>query len=116
MSNETHAREDGTIRCNHYGAGRQPWDDVLDNDWGPEFCAGNILKYIRRSKEPESDLVKARWYYERLNELSRGDKLPRKVSRYSPKLHRQVSVGRANAVLIRLLDMLTKDEAISLRG
>jgi hypothetical protein len=115
MSNETHVRDDGTIRWNHYGAGRQPWDDVLEEDWGPEFCAGNILKYIRRSKEPESDLVKARWYYDRLIELSRGTITPKRSARYA-EANRQLAVGRACAVMVRLLDMLTKDEVISLKG
>ena len=57
--------EDGTTRKAHYGAGRQPWDDMLDLGWGPHFAAGSALKYVRRymNKNGEDDLKKGRWYY-----------------------------------------------------
>lgn len=62
---------DGTVRKAHYGAGRQPWDDIVDAGWGAEFAAGNALKYVRRykAKNGEDGLEKGRWYYARLVEL-----------------------------------------------
>lgn len=59
---------DGTVRKVHYGAGRQPWDDVVDAGFGPVFAACNVLKYVRRAaaKNGADDLKKARWYFERL--------------------------------------------------
>ena len=59
-------------RAAHYGAGRQPWDDILDAGWGPAFAAGNALKYVRRAaaKNGEDDINKARWYYHELLELA----------------------------------------------
>ena len=63
-----HKAEDGTLRKSRYGAGRQPWDDIKDAGWGPAFAAGNVLKNLRRSKEPEHSLESAKWYWARLNE------------------------------------------------
>lgn len=59
---------DGTVRKQHYGSGRQPWDDIVAAGWGPHFAAGNVLKYIRRAsaKNGADDVKKARWYYEQL--------------------------------------------------
>lgn len=58
-----------TKRESHYGAGRQPWDDIVDAGWGPAFAAGNVLKYLRRNKDdPAGDLEKARWYWGQLRE------------------------------------------------
>lgn len=62
-----------TVRKTYYGAGRQPWDDILAQGWGPEFAAGNVLKYIRRIKTPEDDLKKARWYAEELSKMCEKD-------------------------------------------
>ena len=64
----THQADDGTTRQSYYGAGRQPWDDIKDQGWGPAFAAGNVLKYLRRPSkcEPEKDLEKARWYFDEL--------------------------------------------------
>ncbi len=52
-----------------YGDGRQPWDDIVLAGWAPEFAAGNVLKYLRRTKAPEHSLESARWYYQRLKEM-----------------------------------------------
>ena len=98
----------GVPRQDHYGAGRQPWDDILDAGWAPEFAAGNVLKYLRRSKDPEHSLEAARWYYARLLELSRGE-LPSAAwesSRSGPRLF----IGRACAVRARLEALLTSEE------
>lgn len=54
-------RPDG--RKAHYGVGRQPLDDIVDQGWGPAFCAGNILKYLRRDKQVEDSRAKAKWYW-----------------------------------------------------
>jgi hypothetical protein len=69
MINEPeHIAEDGTTRKSHYGAGKQPWDFIVEAGWGPEFAAGNVLKYIRRApnKNGADDVKKARWYYAEL--------------------------------------------------
>lgn len=57
-------RADG--RKAHYGSGRQPLDDIVDAGWGPAFCAGNVLKYMRRDKQVEDSRRKAKWYWDRL--------------------------------------------------
>lgn len=66
----TPERADGSTRESYYGAGRQPWDDIVAGGFGAEFAAGSILKYLRRTKgEREKDIEKARWYFARLAEL-----------------------------------------------
>lgn len=75
----THVAIDGTVRQNHYGAGRQPFDDIKDAGWAPQFAAGNVLKYLRRNKQPEHSLESARWYYNELSKLADRDREARKV-------------------------------------
>lgn len=75
---EAAPRDDGTVRQAHYGAGRQPWDDIMDLGWGPEFAAGNVLRYLRRDPglkgvDRERDLRHARWYYAALCKLGSTD-------------------------------------------
>lgn len=71
---ESKPREDGTIRRAHYGSGKQPWDEILELGWGPHFAAGNVLKYLRRTKDVGHSLDSARWYWARLHEmLERGN-------------------------------------------
>lgn len=65
--NEEAKRDDGTQRKVHYGAGRQPWDDIKAAGWGPGFAAGHVLKYLRRAKDVEHSLESARWYWTELN-------------------------------------------------
>jgi len=57
-------------RKDHYGSGKQPWDTMVELGIAPGFAAGNILKYLRRSKEPAHSEESARWYYMRLKELA----------------------------------------------
>lgn len=65
---------DGTIRKQHYGDGKQPWDDMLTLGWAPYFAAGSALKYVRRykNKNGDDDLAKGRWYFARLKEMFMG--------------------------------------------
>lgn len=58
-------------RAAHYGDGVQPWDHIRTAGWGPEFAAGNALKYVRRyqNKNGEDDLAKGRWYYHELVQM-----------------------------------------------
>lgn len=56
-----------------YGEGRQPWDDILELGWGPEFAAANVLKYLRRSKSPEHSLESAQWYFRELCKMALAD-------------------------------------------
>lgn len=64
-------RIDQSGRQDYFGEGRQPWDEIVDVGFGPQFAAGSILKYIRRTKgEREKDIAKAAWYWARLIELS----------------------------------------------
>lgn len=69
-----HVAQDGTVRKSHYGAGRQPWDDIREWGWAPHFAAGNVLKYVRRAaaKNGEDDLKKARWYWAELRKMAGG--------------------------------------------
>ena len=63
---------DGTVRKVHYGAGKQPWDSIVEQGWGAQFAAGNVLKYVRRAaaKNGEDDIAKANWYFTRLREMA----------------------------------------------
>ena len=84
---------DGTTRKAHYGAGRQPWDDIKDLGWGAEFAAGNALKYVRRhkAKNGADDLAKGRWYFAELTKLA-------------------LAKARATQVLHELLGAITPEE------
>jgi hypothetical protein len=50
-------RIDDSERKSWYGAGRQPFDVIVeDTPWAVGFCTGNILKYLRRhGKQPLND-------------------------------------------------------------
>lgn len=65
-----HTASDGTTRKTHYGAGRQPWDDIKELGWAPEFAASNVLKYLRRTKDPLHSRSSARWYFHELQVLA----------------------------------------------
>lgn len=109
-----HVAADGTVRKDHYGAGRQPWDDIVDEAWAPEFAAGNALKYVRRhkAKNGEDDLAKGRWYYERLVAMAKGTgSLPSRGEAWLPKAIQSRSI----TVLKRLQAMLTDEERDALR-
>lgn len=55
--------QDGTKRKAHYGEGEQPWDIIKRMGFGPEFAAGCVLRYIRRTKDPAHSLESAKWYW-----------------------------------------------------
>jgi hypothetical protein len=95
----THVHGDGTTRQNHYGQGEQPWDAIKTVGWGPEFAAGNVIKYLRRTKDIEHSIESARWYWARLHEDT-----------YSYEQNR-----RLPSVLYKLEQMLTPDEFNKLR-
>jgi hypothetical protein len=63
---------DASVRKKHYGDGKQPWDIIVEAGWGPAFAAANVLKYIRRTKNPEHSFESACWYYRQL--VVRGNK------------------------------------------
>ena len=63
-------RVDTSERKEWYGDGEQPWDAIVRAGWGPEFAAGNIVKYLRRTKDREHSLQSAQWYWQRLHELA----------------------------------------------
>lgn len=89
----TSERADNSKRQSYYGTGRQPWDDIVEAGWWIPFAAGNVLKYLRRSKDPERDDGKARWYLDRLREAS-GD----------------ADLIPAQRALATLQEMLTREE------
>lgn len=64
---------DGTIRKAHYGAGKQPWDEIKELGWAEHFAGGCVLKYVRRhkAKNGQDDLDKARWYWTELDKLGK---------------------------------------------
>jgi len=52
----------------HYNQGNVEIIDAIE-DWGLNFCEGNVVKYVARHRhknEPLEDLNKAKWYLERL--------------------------------------------------
>lgn len=68
-------RDRGDGRQAHYGAtGPQPWDLCKKLGWAQYGAAFSILRYLRRTKQPERDLKHARVYYGWLKELALIDK------------------------------------------
>lgn len=54
----------------HYNTGKIEVIDAIE-DWGLDFCEGNVIKYVARAKHKGNeleDLNKAHWYLERLIE------------------------------------------------
>ena len=54
----------------HYNQGTIEVIDAIE-DWGLDFNAGNVVKYVARHQhktEPLEDLKKARWYLDRIIE------------------------------------------------
>lgn len=92
-----HLDENGVARKDHYGADKQPWDTIKEKGWDSFFAAGNVIKYLRRTKEPDKDLEKARWYYDRLMEAALND-----------------PTGRASAISTSLGRELTTEEQLRL--
>lgn len=68
------APDRGDGRKIHYGAGRQPLDDIIEKGWAPEFCAGNVLKYLRRDKNRGHSIESARFYSNLLIKLIEADR------------------------------------------
>jgi uncharacterized protein DUF3310 len=94
--------DDGTVRKAHYGTGKQPWDIIVESYWGAQFAAGNVLKYIRRApnKNGDDDVRKARWYFQRLIEMS---------------MHKDpLERDRVRVVYAHLCNLLTTEEIITL--
>lgn len=60
----------------HYNQGKYEVIDVID-DWGLDFCAGNVVKYVARHEHKTNgldDLKKAQWYLNRLIERYNDEK------------------------------------------
>ena len=67
---EALARREAVAHPAHYNQGNIEVIDAIE-DWGLDFNAGNVVKYIARHKHkanPVEDLKKARWYLDRLIE------------------------------------------------
>lgn len=58
MTDGTHKASDGTVRKSYYGAGKQPWDIMVELGWGAPYAAGCVLKYLRRPDKNPFALVK----------------------------------------------------------
>ncbi len=70
----------GDGRKVHYGAGKQPIDTWIELGWAPYAYAANVVKYLRRTKEPEHSLESAQVCYRMLREaISPDDPIPGKV-------------------------------------
>ena len=64
------ARYEAVNHPPHYNQGNIEVIDAIE-DWGLDFNAGNVVKYVSRHQhkaEPLEDLKKARWYLDRLIE------------------------------------------------
>lgn len=95
---------DAYPRKAHYGPkGKQHWDDMLANGWGPHFAGGCILRYLRRDKAVEHSRESAAWYYDRLFDGVAGE-LP------GPSAPRDWT-----AVLVRIEAVLTTEELLIVR-
>jgi len=103
---------DNTPRKAHYGDGEQPWDVIVRLGWGPAFAAGNVLKYLRRSKHPEHSLESAAWYYARLVEgCAQEPQMGASTRRY-----KFIPMKPWSAALHTLEDELTQAERARVRG
>lgn len=99
--NRDETGQDGSKRKAHYGDGKQPWDIICEAGWGPAFAAANVLKYIRRTKNPEHSFESACWYYRQLINHAREEQ---KIIKYSP-------AGRIwTEAAKKLVDLLTLEE------
>lgn len=84
--------DDGTLRQSYYGDGKQPWDTIKANGWAHHFAAGNVVKYLRRTKEPGSSKAKARWYHRELYRLlNHGAYNPLEVGQVIKQLERTLT-------------------------
>ena len=64
------ARREAVDHPEHYNRGKIEVIDAIE-DWGLDFNAGNVVKYVARHQhkaEPLEDLKKARWYLDRIIE------------------------------------------------
>ena len=64
------ARREAVNHPPHYNQGNIEVIDAIE-DWGLDFNAGNVVKYVARHQhkaEPLEDLLKARWYLDRIIE------------------------------------------------
>lgn len=121
----TDTRVDEAPRKHWYGDGEQPWDSIVRLGWGPAFAAANVLKYVRRVKDPDHSLESARWYYARLYERAAklDDPGPRPPLRYDPagleRLQERTAVVFAASpwaeALFALEDELTQGELMLIR-
>jgi hypothetical protein len=62
------ARREAVNHPPHYNQGKIEVIDAIE-DWGLDFNAGNVVKYVARHQhkaEPLEDLKKARWYLDRI--------------------------------------------------
>lgn len=103
---------DGTSRKSYYGEGHQPWDSMLENGWAPQFAAGSILKYLRRSKQPEHSLESARWYFKELCKLCQ----PKTAIDLEPEDPTAQWSGRACLAMDELVRLLNDVEWYSIGG
>lgn len=101
-SEHTFVAPDGSTRAPHYGQGEQPWDAIVRLSWAPQFAAGNVINYLRRTKDVADSRRKAVWYFRELAKLAVADSGPMWVD--------------ASLVLCALLHELTHDELNFLRS
>jgi hypothetical protein len=66
-------RDRGDGRTAHYGQGKQPWDTALERGWAAAGAAFSIIRYLRRTKQPERDLEAAKVYLGWLRQLAIND-------------------------------------------
>lgn len=104
----SHKGGDGTERKDHYGAGRQPWDDFKDWGWAAKFAAACVIKYLRRTKADPNDIPDARWYYRELARLA-NEPLYTRGDEDIPDPRDNATIEACN-VFIDLLKKLTPDE------
>lgn len=78
------------------------FEEILVAGWAPEFLAGQVLMHIRTSEIEAAAQCAAL-----LSEMCRGTLLPPNCEKPS---HRQRVVGRSCAVVVRLKEVLTKEE------
>lgn len=96
---------DGTTRKAHYGYGKQPWDDAVDDGAGPGGAYLMVLKYLRRDKRAEHSVESARWYYSQM------------IMRSAAEMSRPLEVNAQwSDMLHKLEEKLTQEERKIIRG
>jgi hypothetical protein len=101
---------DGTVRKQHYGSGKQPWDFFIENHIAFEFALGCLIRCVRRDasikgSERDEDIKKGRWYADRVKEFIQQSTTKTPEGRRKLKLYSDIIYGVLNKAERALLNL-----------